>query len=138
MSTSCKATQWLLHLQHSQLSAPASPVLMLYMLYIQRNNGLLLRHCHAVVQSRCCCFTLCRMYLQTALDAVAPGGKIVLVGLGAEKCCIPTMQTVFKELDFLGSFRYTNTVSKSKLSPLLLHVMAMLLSITTALLTLHC
>ena len=49
--------------------------------------------------------------MQTALDAVAPGGKIVLVGLGAEKCCIPTMQTVFKEIDFLGSFRYTNTVS---------------------------
>lgn len=49
--------------------------------------------------------------MQTALDAVAPGGRIVLVGLGAEKCCVPTMQTVFKEIDFLGSFRYTNTVS---------------------------
>lgn len=49
--------------------------------------------------------------LQTALDAVAPGGRIVLVGLGAEKCCVPTMQTVFKEIDFMGSFRYTNTVS---------------------------
>ena len=49
--------------------------------------------------------------LQTALDAVAPGGKIVLVGLGQERCCVPTMQTVFKELDFLGSFRYVNTVS---------------------------
>lgn len=66
------------------------------------------------------------MCLQTALDAVAPGGKIVLVGLGAEKCCIPTMQTVFKELDFLGSFRYTNTVSKP--TSLLLQVMAMLLT----------
>ena len=64
--------------------------------------------------------------LQTALDAVAPGGKIVLVGLGAEKCCIPTMQTVFKEIDFLGSFRYTNTVSQAM--PLLLHAMAMLLT----------
>ena len=49
--------------------------------------------------------------VQTALDAVAPGGRIVLVGLGAETCCVPTMQTVFKEIDFLGSFRYTNTVS---------------------------
>lgn len=49
--------------------------------------------------------------MQTALDAVAPGGRIVLVGLGAEKCCVPTMQTVFKEIDFMGSFRYTNTVS---------------------------
>ncbi len=49
--------------------------------------------------------------LQTALDAVVPGGRIVLVGLGAEKCCVPTMQTVFKEIDFMGSFRYTNTVS---------------------------
>ena len=49
--------------------------------------------------------------VQTALEAVAPGGRIVLVGLGAEKCCVPTMQTVFKEIDFMGSFRYTNTVS---------------------------
>ncbi|KAL0024272.1 hypothetical protein WJX79_001692 [Trebouxia sp. C0005] len=47
--------------------------------------------------------------ITTALDAVAPGGRIVLVGLGAEKCCVPTMQTVFKEIDFMGSFRYTNT-----------------------------
>ncbi len=51
--------------------------------------------------------------VQTALDAVAPGGRIVLVGLGAEKCCVPTMQTVFKEIDFMGSFRYTNTVSST-------------------------
>ena len=61
------------------------------------------------ILGRCEVCTFCGV--QTALDAVAPGGRIVLVGLGAEKCCVPTMQTVFKEIDFMGSFRYTNTVS---------------------------
>lgn len=48
--------------------------------------------------------------LQTALESVTPGGRVVQVGLGEETCCVPTMQAVFKEVEFTGSFRYTNTV----------------------------
>jgi len=33
------------------------------------------------------------------------------VGLGQDTCCAPTMQTVFKEVNFTGSWLYTNTVS---------------------------
>ena len=52
------------------------------------------------------------MVLQTALEAVTPGGKVVQVGLdGQGSCCAPTMQLVFKEIDFTGSWLYTNTVS---------------------------
>ena len=51
--------------------------------------------------------------LQTALEVVAPGGKVVQVGLGADTCCMPSMQAVFKEVHFTGSWRYTNTVSIS-------------------------
>jgi len=49
--------------------------------------------------------------LQTALQAVASGGTVVQVGLGQDTCCAPTMQTVFKEINFTGSWLYTNTVS---------------------------
>ena len=54
------------------------------------------------------------MMMQTALEAVAPGGKVVQVGLGQEVCCVPTMQIVFKEVDYTGSWLYTNTVTTSK------------------------
>ncbi|DBB16215.1 TPA: hypothetical protein ACH3X3_014542 [Trebouxia sp. C0006] len=45
----------------------------------------------------------------TALQAVATGGTVVQVGLGQDTCCAPTMQTVFKEINFTGSWLYTNT-----------------------------
>ena len=43
--------------------------------------------------------------MQTALEAVAPGGTIGIIGLGQERCCIPIMQAVFKEANVLGMFR---------------------------------
>ena len=43
--------------------------------------------------------------VQTALEAVAPGGTIGIIGLGQERCCIPIMQAVFKEANVLGMFR---------------------------------
>lgn len=49
--------------------------------------------------------------MQTALQAVTPGGKVVQVGLGEEVCSVPTMQIVFKEVDYTGSWLYTNTVT---------------------------
>ncbi len=45
------------------------------------------------------------------MEAVAPGGTVVQVGLGEDKCCIPAMQAVFKEVHFTGSWRYVNIVS---------------------------
>ncbi|DBA81688.1 TPA: hypothetical protein ACH3X1_007430 [Trebouxia sp. C0004] len=47
--------------------------------------------------------------ITTALQAVASGGTVVQVGLGEDTCCAPTMQTVFKEINFTGSWLYTNT-----------------------------
>ena len=58
--------------------------------------------------------------LQTALEAVAPGGRVVQVGLGEDRCCVPTMQAVFKEVEFTGSWRYTNTVNTS--APFYIHL----------------
>lgn len=55
--------------------------------------------------------TVVSWMLQTALQAVATGGKVVQVGLGQDTCCAPTMQTVFKAINFTGSWLYTNTVS---------------------------
>ncbi len=55
--------------------------------------------------------TVVSWLLQTALQAVASGGTVVQVGLGQDTCCAPTMQTVFKEINFTGSFLYTNMVS---------------------------
>ena len=50
--------------------------------------------------------------MQTAVEAVAPGGKVVQVGLdGQGNCCAPTVQLVFKEIDFTGSWLYTYTVN---------------------------
>lgn len=49
--------------------------------------------------------------VQTALEAVGTGGTVVQVGLGQDNCCAPTQQTVFKEINFTGSWLYTNTVS---------------------------
>ena len=43
--------------------------------------------------------------MQTALEAVAPGGTIGIIGLGQERCCVPIMQAVFKEANVLGMFR---------------------------------
>ena len=54
--------------------------------------------------------------MQTALEAVTPGGKVVQVGLGQEVCCMPTMQIVFKEVDYTGSWLYTNTVMLQSLT----------------------
>ena len=48
--------------------------------------------------------------MQTAVAAVAAGGKVVHVGLGHHQCTLNTDHLVSKELDVLGSFRFTNTV----------------------------
>lgn len=50
--------------------------------------------------------------LQTAIEAVAPGGIVVQVGMGKDRANFPVLDVVFKELDFRGCFRYTNTVRK--------------------------
>ena len=54
--------------------------------------------------------------VQTALQAVTPGGKVVQVGLGEEVCSVPTMQIVFKEVEYTGSWLYTNTVTPQSLT----------------------
>ena len=51
--------------------------------------------------------------LQTAIEAVAPGGIVVQVGMGKDRANFPVLDVVFKELDFRGCFRYTNTVRES-------------------------
>ncbi len=51
------------------------------------------------------------MVLQTAMEAVAPGGTVVQVGLGEDRCCMPAMQAVLQEVHFTGSWRYVNIVS---------------------------
>ena len=51
--------------------------------------------------------------LQTALEAVATGGKVVLVGMGQDKCTLNTGAALCKEVDLHGCFRYTNTVRSS-------------------------
>jgi L-iditol 2-dehydrogenase len=43
--------------------------------------------------------------LEAAVRAVAPGGKIVLVGMGAEQLQLPATLLTCKEVDLLGSFR---------------------------------
>ncbi|DBB14445.1 TPA: hypothetical protein ACH3X3_004739 [Trebouxia sp. C0006] len=35
--------------------------------------------------------------LTTAMEAVAPGGTVVQVGLGEDRCCIPAMQAVLQQ-----------------------------------------
>eukprot|EP00775_Hariotina_reticulata_P005550 gene5550-5786_t len=47
--------------------------------------------------------------LDTAVRAVAAGGKVVLVGMGAEDITLPAQLMTCKEVDLLGSFRYANT-----------------------------
>lgn len=47
--------------------------------------------------------------LQTAMEAVASGGKVVIVGMGQDTCQLNTGAVVVKELDIHGCFRYTNT-----------------------------
>ncbi|DBB14443.1 TPA: hypothetical protein ACH3X3_004739 [Trebouxia sp. C0006] len=46
--------------------------------------------------------------LTTAMEAVAPGGTVVQVGLGEDRCCIPAMQAVLQQVHFTGSWRYVN------------------------------
>jgi L-iditol 2-dehydrogenase len=43
--------------------------------------------------------------LEAAVRAVAPGGKIVLVGMGSEQLQLPATLLTCKEVDLLGSFR---------------------------------
>jgi L-iditol 2-dehydrogenase len=43
--------------------------------------------------------------LEAAVQAVAPGGKIVLVGMGSEQLQLPATLLTCKEVDLLGSFR---------------------------------
>lgn len=43
--------------------------------------------------------------LEAAVRAVAPGGKIVLVGMGSEQLLLPATLLTCKEVDLLGSFR---------------------------------
>lgn len=47
--------------------------------------------------------------LDTAMDVVTPGGKIVLVGMGQEHLKLPAHVLTCKEIDLCGSFRYANT-----------------------------
>ena len=67
----------------------------------------------ALVMTVLWCLQPRMLVLQTALETVTPGGRVVQVGLGEDTCCVPTMQAVFKEVEFTGSWRYTNTVSQS-------------------------
>ncbi|KAK9807644.1 hypothetical protein WJX72_005195 [[Myrmecia] bisecta] len=47
--------------------------------------------------------------METALEACMAGGKVVLVGLGADKMNLSMEHVSSKELDIMGSFRYANT-----------------------------
>ncbi|KAK9814629.1 hypothetical protein WJX72_009022 [[Myrmecia] bisecta] len=47
--------------------------------------------------------------MQTAIQACMPGGKVVLVGLGADMMHLPMSTVGSKEIDVMGSFRYANT-----------------------------
>lgn len=47
--------------------------------------------------------------LETGLRVVAPGGKVVMVGMGQEEMQLPAIILTVKEIDLLGSFRYANT-----------------------------
>ena len=50
------------------------------------------------------------IHLQTAIRACVAGGKLVVVGLGAEEAKLPVASAACKEIDIIGSFRYANTV----------------------------
>lgn len=43
--------------------------------------------------------------LEAAIKAIKPGGRIVLVGMGAEEVKVPATLITCKEIDLLGSFR---------------------------------
>ena len=45
------------------------------------------------------------------MEAVASGGKVVVVGMGQDRCTLNTDHLITKELDVHGCYRYTNTVS---------------------------
>ena len=47
--------------------------------------------------------------LQTSIRACAPGGRVVLVGMGQEYAKIPSATVAVKEISLMGSFRYANT-----------------------------
>ncbi len=50
-------------------------------------------------------------YVQTAMAACVPGGKVVLVGMGQNHMKLAMGTASCREVDLLGSFRYANTVS---------------------------
>eukprot|EP00891_Asterochloris_glomerata_P001257 jgi/Astpho2/1257/Aster-07102 len=47
--------------------------------------------------------------VQTSIRACAPGGRVVLVGMGQEYAKIPSATVAVKEISLMGSFRYANT-----------------------------
>jgi threonine dehydrogenase-like Zn-dependent dehydrogenase len=44
--------------------------------------------------------------LETGIRVVAPGGRVVMVGMGEECLRLPATLLTFKEVDLMGSFRY--------------------------------
>ena len=51
------------------------------------------------------------------MEAVASGGKVVVVGMGQSRCTLDTDHLITKELDVHGCYRYTNTVSPAACTP---------------------
>lgn len=46
--------------------------------------------------------------MRRALSLVAPGGKVVLVGMAEEEMALPLTAAAVREVDILGCFRYCN------------------------------
>ncbi|KAI5860972.1 sorbitol dehydrogenase [Durotheca rogersii] len=47
--------------------------------------------------------------MQTAIYATAPGGKVMIIGMGTPVQTLPIMAASLKEVDLVGVFRYANT-----------------------------
>ncbi len=47
--------------------------------------------------------------IQAGIAAVKPGGKVVLVGMGADNVELPVSLIQNREIELTGIFRYTNT-----------------------------